>query len=162
MRGVNDDEAADLAVLRAGRTGYELRFIEQMPLDAQQAWQREEMVTAEEILARLSAAVPLCRPTTRPAAARPPNGSGSTGTGSTVGVIAAVTRPFCGDCDRVRLTADGHVRNCLFAREETDLRTPLREGAADEVVALNGSGPSRSSVPGTASTTPRSCNPTDP
>ena len=53
----------------------------------------------------------------------------------TVGVIASVTRPFCGDCDRVRLTADGQVRNCLFAREESDLRTPLRDGADDEEIA---------------------------
>ena len=76
----------------------------------------------------------------------------------TVGVIASVTRPFCGDCDRVRLTADGQVRNCLFAREESDLRAALRGGADDDEIADRWRPPCSASVPGTASTTCRSCS----
>ena len=133
MRGLNDHEAPDL--LRwAVEAGYELRFIEQMPLDAQHGWHRGEMVTAEEILASLETAFELTP-------AREPRGSAPAelflvdGGPATVGVIASVTRPFCGDCDRVRLTADGQVRNCLFAREESDLRAALRGGADDEEIA---------------------------
>lgn len=133
LRGVNDDQAAEL--LRwAVAEGFELRFIEQMPLDAQHGWSRERMVTADEILARLEAEFDL-------APAREPRGSAPAelftvdGGPATVGVIASVTRPFCGDCDRVRLTADGQVRNCLFARHESDLRGALRSGAGDEEVA---------------------------
>jgi cyclic pyranopterin phosphate synthase len=133
MRGVNDDQAAEL--LRWAVTeGYDLRFIEQMPLDAQHHWRRTEMITAEEILERLTQEFDL-------APAREPRGSAPAelflvdGGPATVGVIASVTRPFCGDCDRVRLTADGHVRNCLFAREESDLRSALRDGATDEEIA---------------------------
>jgi cyclic pyranopterin phosphate synthase len=134
LRGVNDDQAADL-LSWALDEGHELRFIEQMPLDAQQAWQRSEMVTADETHARLSERFRLT-PDDETRGSAPAERFRVDGDRGTVGVIAAVTRPFCGDCDRVRLTADGHVRDCLFARDETDLRTPLREGATDEVVAL--------------------------
>jgi cyclic pyranopterin phosphate synthase len=127
MRGVNGDEAP--ALLRwALDHGYEMRFIEQMPLDPQHAWNRATMVTADEILATLQSSFTL-------EADSEPRGSNPAETwrveGGRVGVIGSVTRPFCGDCDRVRLTADGQVRNCLFAREESDLRGPMREGASD-------------------------------
>jgi len=132
MRGVNDDEAVDLLRFALGK-GVHLRFIEQMPLDAQHAWRREEMVTADEILAELSSVFLL----------EPVAGRGSApaeqwyvnGTEQTVGVIGSVTRPFCGNCDRLRLTADGQLRTCLFARTETDLRGPLRAGASDADLA---------------------------
>ena len=140
MRGINEHEAAALLRWSLAR-GCELRFIEQMPLDAQHGWDREKMVTAEEILEHLAAEFELA-----------PEGAAARGTApaetwlvggfrapdggpARVGVIASVTRPFCGDCDRVRLTADGQVRTCLFAREESDLRTPLRSGADDEEIA---------------------------
>jgi len=139
LRGINDGEAA--ALLRfALERGYELRFIEQMPLDAQHSWNRAEMVTAAEILAALRAAFTLLPdPAERGGApaetwlvdgfARPD------GAPARVGVIGSVTRPFCGDCDRTRLTADGQVRACLFATTESDLRTALRDGADDEELA---------------------------
>jgi cyclic pyranopterin phosphate synthase len=128
VRGVNDDEIADLAAF-AVEHGYRMRFIESMPLDAQGAWGRDRMVTAEEILARLGARfelVPVGREDNAPA-----EEWRIAGTDAVVGVIASVTRPFCGGCDRVRLTADGQLRNCLFATEESDLRTLLRGGADD-------------------------------
>ncbi|MEU0152297.1 GTP 3',8-cyclase MoaA [Micromonospora fulviviridis] len=133
MRGVNDDEAP--ALLRfALAHGYELRFIEQMPLDAQHGWDRSTMVTAEEILAALRAEFALTvDPGERGAA--PAETWLVDGGPARVGVIASVTRPFCGDCDRTRLTADGQVRNCLFATEESDLRGALRAGADDEELA---------------------------
>ena len=133
LRGVNDDEAVDL--LRFAVThGFELRFIEQMPLDAQHGWQRAEMVTAGEILAALRTAFDLT-PDTHDRGAAPAERWLVDGGPATVGVIASVTRPFCGACDRTRLTADGQVRSCLFARTETDLRALLRDGASDTAVA---------------------------
>ena len=136
LRGVNDHEAWPLLEW-AMATGVQLRFIEQMPLDAQHGWQRTEMVTAAEIRARLGQHVELV-PDSAAAENRgsaPAELFSVVGTGYSVGIIAAVTQPFCGACDRVRLTADGQVRNCLFARTESDLRTPLRTGASDEELA---------------------------
>ncbi|MDR7254072.1 cyclic pyranopterin phosphate synthase [Nocardioides sp. BE266] len=133
LRGTNDDQAAEL--LRWSiEHGYDLRFIEQMPLDAQHDWNRAAMVTADEIFAALSAEFTLT-PHGAPRGSAPAELFDVDGGPATVGVIASVTRPFCGDCDRVRLTADGQVRNCLFAREESDLRTSLRTGAGDEEIA---------------------------
>lgn len=133
LRGVNDDQAPEL--LRwAIAEGYQLRFIEQMPLDAQHHWRRTEMIVAEEILAALEREFTLT-PALEPRGSAPAELFLVDGGPATVGVIASVTRPFCGDCDRVRLTADGQVRNCLFAREESDLRTALRAGASDEQIA---------------------------
>jgi cyclic pyranopterin phosphate synthase len=133
MRGINDAEAPEL--LRwAIVEGYQLRFIEQMPLDAQHGWSREGMVTADEIFARLESEFTLA-PAAEPRGSAPAELFLVDGGPATVGVIASVTRPFCGDCDRVRLTADGQVRNCLFAREESDLRAALRAGASDEEIA---------------------------
>ncbi|MDO7869606.1 GTP 3',8-cyclase MoaA [Nocardioides jiangxiensis] len=133
LRGVNDDQAPELLDWCLAR-GYTLRFIEQMPLDAQHGWQRSEMVTADEILASLQAAFQLA-PASEPRGSAPAELWTVDGGPGTVGVIASVTRPFCGDCDRVRLTADGQVRNCLFAREESDLRSALRAGASDVEIA---------------------------
>jgi cyclic pyranopterin phosphate synthase len=133
LRGVNDGEAPEL--LRwAIAEGYELRFIEQMPLDAQHGWSRAGMVTAEEIFGHLEREFVLT-PAAEPRGSAPAELFLVDGGPATVGVIASVTRPFCGDCDRVRLTADGQVRNCLFAREESDLRAALRGGATDEELA---------------------------
>ena len=132
MRGVNDDEAVDL-VRWAVAAGHELRFIEHMPLDAGHTWRRDEMITGAEILARLGEAFTLT-PLAGRGAAPAERWLVDGGPGS-VGVIASVTMPFCGACDRLRLTADGQLRNCLFAREESDLRTPLRAGASDDELA---------------------------
>jgi cyclic pyranopterin phosphate synthase len=135
MRGVNDDEAVPLLRFALAH-GYELRFIEQMPLDAQHAWDRTAMVTADEILAALDKEFTLLPDPTARGGAPAETWLVDTPAGrSRVGIIASVTRPFCGDCDRTRLTADGQVRNCLFAREESDLRTALRAGASDEELA---------------------------
>jgi cyclic pyranopterin phosphate synthase len=133
LRGTNDDQAPEL--LRwAVDHGYELRFIEQMPLDAQHDWNRAAMVTADEIFDALRTEFTLT-PHGAPRGSAPAELFDVDGGPATVGIIASVTRPFCGDCDRVRLTADGQVRNCLFAREESDLRTSLRNGASDEEIA---------------------------
>ncbi|EOR71516.1 molybdenum cofactor biosynthesis protein A, partial [Thermobifida fusca TM51] len=134
MRGINDHEAPDLLAYCLEH-GYQLRFIEQMPLDAQHRWQRATMVTADEILDRLSQAYTLTPADTAQRGSAPAELFWVDGGPATVGVIASVTRPFCGACNRVRLTADGQVRNCLFAREESDLRGPLRAGASDTELA---------------------------
>jgi cyclic pyranopterin phosphate synthase len=133
LRGHNEDQAPELLRWCIER-GYSLRFIEQMPLDAQHGWSREAMITAEEILAALEAEFDLS-PGAAPRGSDPAELFTVDGGPATVGVIASVTRPFCGDCDRVRLTADGQVRNCLFAREESDLRSALRGGASDDEIA---------------------------
>ena len=131
LRGVNDDEAVDLTRWAIER-GYELRFIEQMPLDGGHVWQRSEMITGAEILAWLGEAFELTEVPGRGAA--PAERFLVDGGPATVGVIASVTMPFCGACDRLRLTADGQLRSCLFARDETDLRTPLRDGSSEEEI----------------------------
>ena len=138
MRGVNDDEVVDLTRFAIER-GYQMRFIEQMPLDAGHTWDRVTMVTQAEILDRLTSAFTLTEVPGRGAA--PAELWYVDGGPATVGVIASVSAPFCGACDRLRLTADGQLRSCLFARTETDVRAILRAepaptGAArDEAVA---------------------------
>ncbi|MET9246430.1 GTP 3',8-cyclase MoaA [Nonomuraea sp. NPDC003709] len=134
MRDLNDHEAVPLLRWCLDR-GYELRFIEQMPLDAQHGWTREGMVTADEILDRLSGGFDLTVDDLEERGSAPAERFLVDGGPGRVGVIGSVTRPFCGSCDRVRLTADGQVRNCLFAREESDLKTRMREGASDEELA---------------------------
>lgn len=133
MRGVNDDEAPTL-LLWALKQGLQLRFIEQMPLDAQHSWDASRLVTAAEIEDSLVAAgftlTPVADRGSSPAEVFTVNGGPQT-----VGIIGSMTRPFCGDCDRVRLTSDGQWMSCLFARTETDLRTPLRTGASDAELA---------------------------
>ena len=132
LRGKNDDEIVDLARW-ARDEGYELRFIEWMPLDFQRGWDRSQLVSADEILAQLSSAFVL-----EPEAGDDPSAPARTfryadGRGR-VGVIASVTKPFCGACDRIRLTADGQVRTCLFANREYDFRKLLRDGGSDDDV----------------------------
>ncbi len=135
VREINDDEAP--ALLRfALEHGYQLRFIEQMPLDAGHTWSRERMVTAVEILAALEAEFTLLPDPAERGGAPAETWLVADHPGRPkVGVIASVTRPFCQDCDRTRLTADGQVRNCLFSREESDLRELLRGGGSDEQIA---------------------------
>jgi cyclic pyranopterin phosphate synthase len=143
LRGVNDDEAPELLGW-ALREGYRLRFIEQMPLDAQHGWDRAAMVTADEILDRLRAVYELApvpdpdrgsAPAETWAVLDGPDRAGWVADEPRVGVVGSVTRPFCADCDRVRLTADGQLRNCLFATTESDLRTAMRAGADDDELA---------------------------
>jgi cyclic pyranopterin phosphate synthase len=140
LRGVNDGEAPALLEW-ALTSGYELRFIEQMPLDAQHGWDRAEMITADEVLARLRTRYELA-PVSDPGRGAAPAetwevlaGPGVPGPGRRVGVVGSVTRPFCGACDRLRLTADGQLRNCLFATSESDLRAALRAGVDDAELA---------------------------
>ncbi|HVU91756.1 MAG TPA: GTP 3',8-cyclase MoaA [Jatrophihabitans sp.] len=142
VRGSNLPEAPALLDW-ALREGYRLRFIEHMPLDADHTWSRGDMVTADEIQGVLAAAgyrlAPLGARGSAPAEEfevldGPGRASWAEPAGR-LGIIASVTRPFCRDCDRLRLTADGQLRTCLFARTETDLRGPLRAGASDAELA---------------------------
>lgn len=126
MRGINDDEAVDLSLWALER-GHEMRFIEQMPLDAGHTWSRSAMVSAEETLRELRSAFSLTPLPGRGAA--PAERYLVDGGPGVVGVIAAVSKPFCGACDRLRLTSDGQLRSCLFSAGEFDLRGPLRAGA---------------------------------
>jgi GTP 3',8-cyclase len=136
MRGINDHSVADVLQWCIER-GYELRFIEQMPLDAQHGWDGTTMVTAAEIRARLGERFHLEALPAEERGSAPAERFLVDGGPATVGVIASVSEPFCAACDRTRLTADGQMRNCLFSGKETDLRTPLRAGASDEdLVAL--------------------------
>ncbi|CAM5268134.1 GTP 3',8-cyclase MoaA [Streptomyces antimycoticus] len=134
MPGLNDDEAPDLLAW-ALENDYELRFIEQMPLDAQHGWKRDGMITAGDILTSLRTRFTLTAEGEDERGSAPAERWLVDGGPARVGVIASVTRPFCRACDRTRLTADGQVRTCLFAREESDLRGALRSGAPDEEIA---------------------------
>ena len=131
-RGLNDDEIIDLA-LYGRENGVEIRFIEFMPLDASNAWERGKVVAQEEIVSLIDGTFPLEQVPARGAAPadrwRYLDGKG------TVGVIPSVTQPFCGDCDRVRLTSDGQFRTCLFSTQEFDLRALLRNGSSDDDIA---------------------------
>ncbi|MGH2725253.1 MAG: GTP 3',8-cyclase MoaA [Actinomycetota bacterium] len=131
IAGTNDDESVAFAEL-ARDSGCEIRFIEYMPLDADRAWERSKVVPSRDLRARIEAVYPLApaKGQVQPAtmfrfADGAPGG---------VGFISSVTEPFCDTCDRIRLTADGQLRACLFSLEETDLRGPLRDGATDEEV----------------------------
>ena len=128
IRGFTELEVLPFAEL-ARRTGYEVRFIEWMPLDADRAWSPEAVLTGEEIRAAIAAVHPL------EAAPREPHATArvyrfADGIGR-IGFINPVSEPFCADCNRIRLTADGRLRTCLFSLHETDLRGPLRAGADD-------------------------------
>jgi GTP 3',8-cyclase len=131
-RGVNDDEIVALATF--GRTrGVEIRFIEFMPLDATGHWMHDKVVGQDEILAVLAAEFEMEQVPARGAA--PADRWRYLDGGGTVGIIPTVTKPFCGDCDRVRLTAEGQFRTCLFATDEFDLLAALRAGETDDQVA---------------------------
>jgi GTP 3',8-cyclase len=144
MRGINDAESPALLAWALDR-GYELRFIEQMPLDADHGWTRRNMITAAEIRALLSVDYVLSAdPRDRDGApaerfevrARIPGTADATGPVlGTVGIIASVTEPFCSDCRRTRITAEGKIMSCLFSRQEVDLLGLLREGASDQQLA---------------------------
>jgi cyclic pyranopterin phosphate synthase len=131
MRGVNDDEVVDFAEF--GRTlGITVRFIEFMPLDGDQTWSPSKVFSASDILLALSKKYDLIElgHSSDPASLyRFADGSGE------IGIIPTVTKPFCADCDRIRLTAEGQIRTCLFALEEHDLKTPLRSGSSDQEIA---------------------------
>ena len=129
LRGVNDDEAVPL-LRHALANDWKLRFIEQMPLDAGGLWARPVMVTADEIMTMLSAEFELTPVPARGSA--PAEEFYVDGGPATVGIIASVSRPFCAACDRLRLTADGQFRNCLFAQDETDVRTLVRDESLSE------------------------------
>lgn len=129
LRGVNDDEAVPL-LRHALANDWHLRFIEQMPLDAGGLWARPKMVTADEIMEMLSQDFELTPVPTRGSA--PAEEFYVDGGPATVGIIASVSRPFCAACDRLRLTADGQFRNCLFAQDETDVRALLRDDSLSE------------------------------
>ncbi len=131
MRGVNDDEIVDFATFGRER-GVIVRFIEFMPLDAEEEWQRVRVVSQREVLDAISAVYPV-EPVAR--GHQPAERFRYLDGGGEVGVIPSVTRPFCESCDRVRLTSDGRLANCLFAVEHTDLRGPLRAGAGDDELA---------------------------
>ena len=128
VRGVNDDEVVELA--RYGRDrGVTVRFIEWMPLDGGDSWTGDQVVTQAEIVEQIDAVFPLepiARGTEPAERFRYLDGRGE------VGVIPSVTRPFCEQCDRIRLTADGQLRSCLFSLEDHDLRGLLRSGATDD------------------------------
>ena len=134
--GVNDDEVVDFA--RYGRdAGVLVRFIEFMPLDADAGWQHAQVVPQAEIVRRIGAVFPLV-PVARgssPAERFRYLDRSDDDPGGSVGVIPSVTRPFCEACDRVRLTAEGQLRNCLFAHDEFDLLGPMRAGATDDELA---------------------------
>ena len=134
--GVNDDEVVDFA--RFGRErDVTVRFIEYMPLDADGAWKAGQVVPQAEIVRRIGEVLPL-EPVVRgsePAERFRYLDRPGDAPGDVVGVIPSVTRPFCGSCDRVRLTAEGQLRNCLFALDEFDLRGPMREGGSDDDLA---------------------------
>ena len=129
IRGFTEDEVIPLAEF-ARRTPYEVRFIEFMPLDADHAWNEDQVLTGAEIRDAIDAVYPLEPQPREPHATarvyRFADGNGK------IGFINPVSEPFCSDCDRVRLTADGHLRTCLFSLNETDLRGPIRDGADDD------------------------------
>jgi GTP 3',8-cyclase len=133
MKGVTEDDVVPLAQF-ARAHGLELRFIEYMPLDAGNAWERDKVLFADEILALLTDGIGPLRPVATDNASAPAVDYDYDDGFGRVGVIASVSRPFCMSCDRVRLTADGKLRNCLFALDETDIRALLRGGADDATI----------------------------
>lgn len=134
MRGVNDDELAEFATF-AREHDVDMRLIEFMPLDSSRAWSRKDVVTAAEILAAIRSRYELVRVNDDAADSTSMNFTFADGAPGRIGIIAPVSRPFCGACSRLRITADGKVRPCLFSHEEWDIRTPLRGGASDEELA---------------------------
>jgi cyclic pyranopterin phosphate synthase len=133
VRGITEDEIVPFGRF-ARESGCEVRFIEYMPLDADAAWEREKVLFADEIRARLSSDIaPLVPAPDDDPRAPAADFQFADGVGR-IGFIASISQPFCGHCNRLRLTADGKFRNCLFSLEETDLRELLRRGADDETI----------------------------
>lgn len=134
LRGENDDEVLDFAAF-ARDTGRVVRFIEYMPLDAQGAWDRAQLVPGREVLERIGEIWPL-EPVADPDSPAPATRYRFADGRGEVGIIASVTEPFCGTCNRLRLTADGAIRNCLFSDAEHPVRDVLRSGGSDEDVEM--------------------------
>jgi GTP 3',8-cyclase len=135
LRGVSEPDVLPLAALARSRP-YVVRFIEVMPLDAPREWTREAVLSGEELRAMIGARWPLLPMAPERASATGTSWRFADGAG-TLQFVSSVTEPFCASCDRLRLTADGQLRTCLFAEWETDLRTPMRAGAGDaELVAI--------------------------
>jgi cyclic pyranopterin phosphate synthase len=133
MRNGNEDEVVEFAKL-ARDTGYHIRFIEYMPLDAQDEWKASNVVPGAEVIERIAAVFPLVADTDdKPEPATPYRFAD--GAPGRVAIIPSVTQPFCDSCNRLRLTADGFLRACLFSLEETDLKGPMRAGASDDELA---------------------------
>ncbi|MGH9723857.1 MAG: GTP 3',8-cyclase MoaA, partial [Candidatus Acidiferrales bacterium] len=133
VRGINDDEVEAFAEF-ARQRDLVMRFIEYMPLDADRAWTRELVVTAAEIHRRISARWPLV-PISHERSETARKYRFADGSGGEIGLIAPVSQPFCGHCSRIRLTADGKLRTCLFSKEDHDLKPLLRGGADDGAIA---------------------------
>jgi GTP 3',8-cyclase len=131
IAGTNDQEVVDFATYVRG-TGYEVRFIEYMPLDAEQRWERAKVVPSAEILQAIDAVFPLIPDGPEDGVEPATTYRFADGAPGAVGVIASVTEPFCDACNRLRITAEGQFRACLFSLREADLRGPLRSGATDE------------------------------
>ena len=134
IRGFTEPEVVEFARL-ARRKPYEIRFIEYMPLDADQTWTKDDVLSGAEIKALIEQVYPL-----EPVPGRDPSSTSrvyrfADGVPGSIGFINPVSEPFCAQCDRIRLTADGQLRTCLFATDETDLRAVLRSGASDEAIA---------------------------
>ena len=134
MRGVTEDDVIPLALF-ARKHGLELRFIEYMPLDAGHRWEREKVLFAADILEILTQGIGPLVPSADQNPLAPALDYEYTDGGGRVGMIASISRPFCMSCNRIRLTSDGKLRNCLFSLEETDVRGLLRGGAADAEIA---------------------------
>jgi GTP 3',8-cyclase len=134
IRGVNDLDILALAQL-ARRLPIEMRFIEFLPLDASKSWDRSRMVSGAEILACIRAGFPLRRIGPGHASSTADLYEFADGAPGRIGIIASITRPFCTRCTRLRITADGKIRPCLFSTAEWDLRTPMRRGASDHALA---------------------------
>ncbi len=130
IRGINDDELPDFADFARDR-GVDLRLLEFMPLDAAGDWSRDTLVPADEMVAAVAARHELIEEPRDHPASTSVNYRFKDGAGGRLGIVAPVSRPFCGDCDRLRITADGGVRPCLFSHEEWSLRPLLRGGASD-------------------------------
>jgi cyclic pyranopterin phosphate synthase len=134
VRGRNDDEILDFATF-ARATGRVVRFIEFMPLDADGAWSRGQLVTGQEVVDRIHATWPLVADGTQDDPAPAQRFRFSDGNGE-IGLVSSVSQPFCGTCNRLRLTADGAVRNCLFSDDEVSVRDVLRADGSDAALAL--------------------------
>jgi GTP 3',8-cyclase len=135
LRGQNDDEILDFVEL-ARRTGRIVRFIEFMPLDAEGKWERDRLVPGREVFDRISAVWPLVPVTVTSGSAPAERFRFADGGRGEIGLISSVSEPFCGTCNRLRLTADGDVRNCLFSDDERTVRGVLRQGGTDAELAL--------------------------
>ncbi len=130
VRHQNEDELVDFASF-ARKTGHTVRFIEFMPLDSARAWDRSLVVGGQEILARIQSRYPLVRLPARQTGETALRYGFADGNPGEIGIVAPVTMPFCGQCNRLRVTADGKIKTCLFSLQEHDIKTPMRSGASD-------------------------------